>query len=93
MSPRIPPAEPQKALTPIYFRWDQEATGGEQLMDNKLISYNVQQERQARREAQRLLFHRNQAIGLLLAAAGVLAYRLLHTPSGWLFPPGWWRLW
>ena len=62
-------------------------------MDNKLISYNVQQERQARREAQRLLFHRNQAIGLLLAAAGVLTYRLLHTPSGWLFPPGWWRLW
>ena len=62
-------------------------------MDNKLIGYNVQQERQARREAQRRLFHRNQAIGLLLAAAGVLTYRLLHTPSGWLFPPGWWRLW
>jgi len=62
-------------------------------MDNKLIPYNVQQERQARREAQRRLFHRNQAIGLLLAAAAVLAYRLLHTPSGWLLPPGWWRLW
>ena len=62
-------------------------------MDNKLISYNVQQERQARREAQRCLFNRNQAIGLLLAASAVLAYRLLHTPSGWLFPPGWWRLW
>jgi hypothetical protein len=62
-------------------------------MDNKLIPYNVQQQRQARREAQRHLFHRNQAIGLLLAAAAVLAYRLLHTPSGWLSPPGWWRLW
>jgi len=62
-------------------------------MDNKLIGYNVQQERQARREAQRRLFRRNQAIGLMLAAAAALAYRLLHTPSGWLFPPGWWRLW
>ena len=62
-------------------------------MNNKLESYGVQQERAARRESQRRLFHRNQAIGLLLTAAAVLAYRLLHTPSGWLFPPGWWRLW
>jgi hypothetical protein len=62
-------------------------------MDNKLIGYNVQQERQIRRETQRHLFHRNQAIGLLLTAAAVLTWRLLHTPSGWLFPPGWWRLW
>lgn len=62
-------------------------------MDNQLKSYAVQQERQARREAQRKAFHRNQAIGLLLAACGVLLYRLLHTPSGWLFPSGWWRLW
>lgn len=62
-------------------------------MNNKLESYGVQQERAARRESQRRLFHRNQAIGLLLTAAAVLAYRLLYTPSGWLFPPGWWRLW
>jgi len=62
-------------------------------MDNNLIPYNIQQQRQARRDAQRRLFRRNQAIGLLLAAAAVLAYRLLRTPSGWLFPPGWWRLW
>ena len=62
-------------------------------MDNKLESYGVQQQRAARRDSQRGLFHRNQAIGLLLAAAAVLVYRLLHTPSGWLFPPGWWRLW
>lgn len=62
-------------------------------MNNPLKSHAVQQERKARREAQRLQFTRNQAIGLLLAAAAVLAYRLLHTPSGWLFSPGWWRLW
>jgi hypothetical protein len=29
---------------------------------------------------------------LLIVAAVVLLYRLLHTPSGWLFPTGWWRL-
>jgi hypothetical protein len=62
-------------------------------MDNKLIPYDLQQQRQARREAQLRLFHRNQAIGLLLTAAAILTYRLLHIPSGWLFPPGWWRLW
>jgi hypothetical protein len=63
------------------------------MVDFNLKPYNVQQLRQARRDAQRRLFHRNQAIGLLLAAGAVLAYRLLHTPAGWLFPPGWWRLW
>lgn len=62
-------------------------------MSGDLKSYAEQQERNARRESQRLQFTRNQAIGLLLAAAGVLTWRLLHTPSGWLFQPGWWRLW
>ena len=62
-------------------------------MNNQLESYDSQQQRQTRRETQRRLFHRNQAIGLLLAAAAVLAWRLLHTPAGWLFPPGWWKLW
>lgn len=46
-----------------------------------------------RREAQRLAFHRYQAIGLLLLAGAVLVYRLLHTPAGWALPAGWWRLW
>jgi uncharacterized membrane protein YidH (DUF202 family) len=34
---------------------------------------------------------RRQAIGLLLIAAGILAYVL--TRANWhdLFPPGWWR--
>ncbi len=62
-------------------------------METRLKPYDVQQQRKARREAQRRLFHRNQAIGLLLAAAAVLAYRLLHTPPDWIFPQGWWRLW
>jgi hypothetical protein len=62
-------------------------------VDNKLESYAVQQGRKGRRDLQRNSFYRNQAIGLLIAAGAVLLYRLLHTPSGWLFPQGWWRLW
>jgi hypothetical protein len=62
-------------------------------LDDRLVGYDIQQQRKARRELQRKAFHRNQAIGLLLAAGAVLAYRLLHTPSGWIFPQGWWRLW
>lgn len=45
------------------------------------------------RDRQRLAFHRNQAIGLLVLAAGVLVYRLLRMPAGWALPAGWWRLW
>jgi hypothetical protein len=62
-------------------------------MHNRLESYGKEQERSARRDEQRALFRRNQAIGLLLVAAAVLGWRLLYTPAGWLFPPGWWRLW
>jgi len=62
-------------------------------VDNRIESFAVEQERAARRDSQRRAFRRNQAIGLLLVAGAVLAYRLLHTPPGWLFPPGWWRLW
>ena len=62
-------------------------------MDFRLDSHAAKQQRKASREAQTKTFRRNQAIGLLLFAAAILAYRLVHTPSGWLFPPGWWRLW
>jgi hypothetical protein len=62
-------------------------------MDHRLESLSAKRERQSARDRQRRVFHRNQAIGLLLAAAAVAAWRLLHMPAGWLFPPGWWRLW
>lgn len=63
------------------------------MVDYRLKPLDQVQAAKVRRESQRRLFHRNQAIGLLLAAGAILAYRLLHAPSGWLFPPGWWRLW
>ncbi len=51
------------------------------------------QEGRERREEQGRAFRRNQAVGLLVLAGAVLVYRLLHTPSGWVLPAGWWRLW
>ena len=62
-------------------------------MENRLRSLDVEQDREARRERQRRLFGRNQMIGLLVVALGVLVYRLLVIPAGMLFPVGWWRLW
>ena len=62
-------------------------------MTNELKSYQAERERAERRAEQRRLFGRNQAIGLLLVAAAVLAWGMLRAPAGWLFPPGWWRLW
>ena len=43
------------------------------------------------RRAQERLFRRNQAFRLLLLAAIVCAWWLLHTNPRWIFPPGWWR--
>jgi len=63
------------------------------MVDFRLKPFNQALTEQARREAQKHVFRRNQAIGLLVIAAAVLTYRLLHTPAGWIFPAGWWRLW
>jgi hypothetical protein len=52
---------------------------------------NEQRRQAMSREKQRARFRGVQAFGLLVVAALVLLYRLLHTPEGWLFPRGWWR--
>jgi hypothetical protein len=48
--------------------------------------------RKARRERQREIYLRYQVFGLLLVAAAILVWGLLHTHPNWIFPPGWWRL-
>ncbi|MGC9158313.1 MAG: hypothetical protein ACP5FH_04930 [Terracidiphilus sp.] len=48
-------------------------------------------ERERRREQMRV-YRRNQAFGLLMAAAAVLLVWLLRTNPQWIFPAGWWRL-
>ena len=45
----------------------------------------------ARRQEQNRLFRRNQALGLLLLALGILVWWLFHTNPNWIFTPGWWR--
>jgi hypothetical protein len=31
-------------------------------------------------------------VGLVLLAALICLWTLLHTRAGWIFPAGWWRL-
>ncbi len=46
---------------------------------------------QARREMQRAVYRRYQVFGLLLVAAAIVVWSLVHTNPKWIFPPGWWR--
>ena len=60
-------------------------------MPSPIKPYAGQQAEQGRRGEQQRLFRRNQAFGLLIFAALVCAWWLLHTNPKWIFPPGWWR--
>jgi hypothetical protein len=62
-------------------------------MDKRIESLDVQEGRAARRDEQSRRFRRNQAIGLLLFALAIFAYRLIQAPAGSIFVHGWWRLW
>ena len=44
-----------------------------------------------RRCAQQSIFRRNQVFGLLIAAAAVVFWTILHTRPEWIFPALWWR--
>ena len=44
-----------------------------------------------RRADQTRLFRRNQIFGLLLIAAAIFVYWVIHTKPGWVLPAGWWR--
>jgi uncharacterized membrane protein YdbT with pleckstrin-like domain len=61
------------------------------MVERRITPYKQQSAEQARRAAQRRLFRRNQAFGLLLVAAAILIWRLFHTNPAWIFPAGWWR--
>jgi uncharacterized membrane protein YdbT with pleckstrin-like domain len=61
------------------------------MVERRIKPYKQQSSEQARRAAQRRLFRRNQAFGLLLVAAAILIWRLFHTNPAWIFPAVWWR--
>jgi uncharacterized membrane protein len=46
----------------------------------------------AKRAGQQRAYRRNQVFGLLIVAATVCLWWLMHTNPNWIFPPGWWRL-
>jgi hypothetical protein len=61
------------------------------LVESRIKPYYEQVAEEARRAAQTRKFRRNQVFGLLLVAAAIVAWWLVHASPGWLFPPGWWR--
>lgn len=59
--------------------------------DRRIKSHAVQLAEQARRRDQTRHYRRNQIFGLLLVAACICLWWLVHTRPGWIFPTGWWR--
>lgn len=62
------------------------------MVQTRIQPFDEQQAERARRAEQLRRFRRNQALGLVLLAALVCLWTLLHTKAGWIFPSGWWRL-
>jgi hypothetical protein len=61
------------------------------MVETRIKPYDQQQAEEARRAEQRRLYRRNQVFGMLLVAAAILIWSLIHTNPKWIFPPGWWR--
>jgi hypothetical protein len=62
------------------------------MVETRIKPYHEQEAEKARREEQTRVFRRNQVFGLVLVAAAICLWWLLHTNPKWIFPPGWWRL-
>jgi hypothetical protein len=61
------------------------------MTDSRIRPYQQQAAENARRGELRRLYRRNQVFGLLIVAAVIVAWWLVHTNPGWIFPRGWWR--
>lgn len=61
------------------------------MVENRIKPYRQQAGEEARRAEQRRIYRRNQVFGLLIVAAMIVAWWLVHTNPGWIFPRGWWR--
>jgi hypothetical protein len=62
------------------------------MVESRIKPHHEQVAEHERRVVQRRAFVRNQTIGLVIFAAIILGWWLLHTNPKWIFPPGWWRL-
>jgi hypothetical protein len=61
------------------------------MVERFIKPYYQQVAEKERRAAQTRVYRRNQVFGVLLVAAAILAWWLLHTNPKWIFPAGWWR--
>ena len=61
------------------------------MVERRIKPYLEQVAEQAHRVEQTRVYRRNQILGLLIVAAVILAWALIHTNPKWIFPPGWWR--
>jgi hypothetical protein len=50
-----------------------------------------QTEAEARRATHLRAFRRNQALGLILFAAAILAWWYFHANKSWIWTPNWWK--
>jgi hypothetical protein len=60
-------------------------------VDRRIKPYFEEQNEQEDRLAQTRVFKRNQAVGLVIVACGILGWWLWRTNPAWIFPTGWWR--
>jgi hypothetical protein len=61
------------------------------MVETRIKPYDQQLAEQEAREQQRRAFRRNQVFGLVMLAASICLWWLLHTNPKWIFPAGWWR--
>lgn len=61
------------------------------MVERRIKPYLEQVAEAERRARQRLVFRRSQIFGLLIVAALVCLWTLLHTNPRWIFPADWWR--
>jgi hypothetical protein len=61
------------------------------VVETRIKPYFQERTEREQRAAQTRVYKRNQAVGLVLVAAAILAFWLFRTNPKWIFPPGWWR--
>ena len=57
----------------------------------RIQSYWQQQADERRRAQRSRQFARNQALGVLMVAALICLWWMVHSRPGWILPAGWWR--
>ncbi len=61
------------------------------MVETRIKPYREQVAEAERRAEQTRVYRRNQVFGVLLVAAAILTWWLVHTSPKGVFPPGWWR--